>query len=52
MSCSIIYALLISIITANLRVVSPPELVAKFDFKNDKGSIEYSVSTFGEILFN
>lgn len=52
MTCSIIYALLISSIAANLKIVSPPDLAGEFDFKNDKGSIQYSVSTFGEILYN
>ena len=52
MSCLFVSLFLISSISSNLKVVSPPELAEKFNYKDNKGSLEYSVSTFGEILYN
>ena len=48
---NLILTLLLELSIAKVSVIQPIELQQKFNFESSPGSINYSVSTFGEISF-
>ncbi len=46
-----LFLLLSGLTIQNLQIISPPNLMYKFNKDGQDGSIDYTASTFGDILY-